>query len=165
MPLVSEDPTTCELPDLKLVGTCTFAEFFADGQQKLFGETWERFMQQQVPEELVAHPGRWFGLELYPPEFPKIRRWYYFACAEVKDFEAVYPPSMVARFIPASQYLKFTVAGPVTELAPAFHFIYHNWLPGSGIKLAKYYDLEFYDERFKGACDPASQIDILLPLA
>jgi AraC family transcriptional regulator len=165
MPLVSEDPTTCDLPDLKLVGTCTFADFFASGQQILFGETWERFIDHQISEEFLAHPGRWFGLELYPPEFPEVRSWYYCACAEVKDFEAVYPPSMIARFIPAARYLKFTVAGTVIELAPAFRFIYDKRLPGSGIKRAGYYDLEFYDERFKGADDESSLIDILIPLA
>lgn len=165
MPLVSEDPTTCELPDLKLVGACTFADFFANGQQTLFGETWERFVSQSIPEQLLSNPGRWFGLELYPPEFPTARSWYYCACAEVKDFEAVFPPSMVARFIPAASYLKFTVAGAVTELAPAFRFIYDRWLPSSGIQLARYYDLEFYDERFQGACNENSLIDILVPLA
>jgi len=31
--------------------------------------------------------------------------------------------------------------------------------------LAGYYDMEAYDERFKGPCSPDSLMDILLPLA
>ena len=42
MALISIEPTTCKLPDLRLVGACSFANFFAGGQQVLFGETWER---------------------------------------------------------------------------------------------------------------------------
>lgn len=165
MPLVSTEPTTCELPDLKLVGTCSFADFFSNGQVTLFGETWERLIQNPVDYELRVDPDQHFGLELYPPEFPKDRRWYYCACCEVKKFEAVYPSCIVARFIPAAKYLKFTVAGPVTEIGPAMRHIYDQWLPNAGVKLAGYYDLEYYDERFKGACDPDSMTDILLPLA
>jgi hypothetical protein len=32
-------------------------------------------------------------------------------------------------------------------------------------ELADYYDVEAYDERFKGPCSPDSMMDILLPLA
>jgi AraC family transcriptional regulator len=164
MPLVSNEPTTCDLPDLKLVGTCTFADFF-NGKTDLFGETWERFIQNPIDLKLRVNANRHFGLELYPPQFSQDRKWYYFACCEVNSFEAVYPSNMVARFIPAAQYLKFSVAGTVLELAPAFRQIYDHWLPKAGVKLAGYYDFEFYDERFKGPCDENSVIDILLPLA
>lgn len=163
MPLVSTEPSEIELPELKLVGTCAFADFF-DGQMSLFGETWERLLKHQIDDSLRAHPNRSFGLELYPPEFPQDRRWYYCACVEVKDLAMPYPPSMVARFIPAALYLKFTVAGPVAEVAQAFRHIYDIWLPASGVKLAGYYDLEFYDERFKGPEAVDSEMDILLPL-
>jgi predicted transcriptional regulator YdeE len=165
MPLVSEDPTFCELPDLKLVGPCAFGDFFSNNQQCLFGETWERLHQHMIPDELRIHHNRSFALELYPPEFPKDRRWYYCACVEVKTFETRYPSNMIARFIPAARYAKFTVAGPITEVGPTFRFLYDQWLPKSGIKLAGYYDMEAYDERFKGPCSPDSMMDILLPLA
>jgi AraC family transcriptional regulator len=165
MPLVSTEPTTCELPDLKLVGTCAFADFFANDQRRLFGETWERLHAHPIDVALRAHPNRSFALELYPPEFPKDPRWYYFACEEVKDFDVVFPSCMVARFIPAARYLKFTVSGPVTEVGPAFRFLYEKWIPASGVKLAGYYDMEMYDERFNGPCAADSLMDILLPLA
>jgi AraC family transcriptional regulator len=165
MPLVSHEPTTIELPDLRLVGTCSFADFFSNNQQTLFGETWERMLENPIDDELRAAPHRSFALELYPPTFPKDRRWYYCACVEVKSLDVRYPSCMVARFIPASRYLKFTVAGPVTEVGPAFRQIYDQWLPGAGVKLAGYYDMELYDERFEGPCNPDSLMDILLPLA
>jgi predicted transcriptional regulator YdeE len=164
MPLITTEPAEIALPDLKLVGACAFADFF-DNQRHLFGETWERLFHHLVAEENRAHPHRSIALELYPPEFPKDPRWYYLACVEVKDLAAEYPSSLVSRFIPAARYLKFTVAGPVTDVGPAFRQIYDQWLPNAGVKLAGYYDLEYYDERFKGPCDAGSQMDILLPLA
>jgi AraC family transcriptional regulator len=164
MPLVSTEPTELELPDLKLVGTCTFADFF-NGKTELFGETWERFVQQPIEFDLRVDPDQHFGLELYPPEFSQNRTWYYCACCAVKSLDVKYPSSMMARFIPAARYLRFTVSGPVSELAPAFRYVYDQWLPKSGVKLAGYYDLEYYDERFKGPCEADSLIDILLPLA
>lgn len=165
MPLVSNEPTTCELPDLKLVGACSFADFFAEGAHAMFPETWERLHQCQLDNELLANPKRSFGLELYPQKFPQDRRWYYFACVEVKTFEKVYPSNLLCRFFPAARYLKFTVDGPVCEIGPTFQYIYKTWLPNSGVKLAGYYDMEVYDERFKGPMATDSQIDILLPLA
>jgi AraC family transcriptional regulator len=165
MPLVSNDPTPWELPDLKLVGACTFANFFENNQHTLFPETWARLHQSKLDGEQLANPTRSFGLELYPPGFPKDHRWYYCACVEVKSFEITYPSNLLFRFIPAAKYLKFTVEGPVTEIGPSFRYIYQEWLPKAGVKLAGFYDLEMYDERFKNPSDPSSQVDILLPLA
>jgi AraC family transcriptional regulator len=165
MGLISTEPTTCKLPELKLVGTCSFANFFENGQQVLFGETWERLCECKIDNELLANPKRSFALELYPPSFPKDHRWYYCACREVKSFEMEYPSNLMFRYVPAAEYAKFTVRGPVTGVGPAFRQIYDQWLPKAGVKLKGYYDLEYYDERFKGPCDEYSEIDILLPLA
>jgi predicted transcriptional regulator YdeE len=164
VPLVSTEPTRFTLPDLKLVGTCAFADFFSNNQHTLFGETWERFLKHVGEVNNRANSTQMFGMELYPQEFPTDRRWYYFACVEVKDLAVPHPPNMVSRFIPAAEYLRFTVDGPVTEIGSAMRYICDEWLPKSGVKRA-HYDLEFYDERFKGSCDPNSQMDILIPLA
>jgi predicted transcriptional regulator YdeE len=165
MTLISTEPTTCNLPDLKLVGACSFANFFENNQQVLFGETWQRLHEVTLDKELLAKPTRSFALELYPPSFPKDHRWYYTACVEVKSFEKVYPSHLMFRFIPAAEYLKFAVKGPVTEVGPAFRQIYDTWLPSAGVKLKGYYDMEMYDEGFTDPCDPESIMHILLPLA
>jgi predicted transcriptional regulator YdeE len=165
MPLVAIAPTRIELPDLRLVGACSFANYFENGQQVLFGETWERLRQDTIDDSLRTNLNEWFGLELYPADFKQNRRWYYAACAAVKSLDVEYPSHLISRFIPAAEYVKFTVKGPVTEIAPAFRHIYDSWLPQAGVKLKGYYDLEYYDERFKGPCDAESMMDILLPLA
>jgi predicted transcriptional regulator YdeE len=164
MPLVSTEPTRLKLPDLKLVGTCAFADFFSNNQHTLFGETWERFLKHIGEIKNRANPTQMFGIELYPQEFPTDRRWYYMAAVEVTDLASPQPRDMVARFIPAAEYLRFTVAGPVTEIGPAMRIICDQWLPKTNLKRG-HYDLEFYDERFKGSCDVNSQMDILIPLA
>jgi predicted transcriptional regulator YdeE len=165
MTLLSTEPTTLKLPDLKLVGACSFANFFENNQQVLFGETWHRMCECKIDDELLANPMRSFALELYLPSFPKDHRWYYCPCVEVKSFEHEYPSNLMFRFIPAAEYVKFAVKGPVTAVGPAFRQIYDSWLPTSGAKLKGYYDLEMYDEEFKGPCEPESIMHILLPLA
>ena len=100
-------------------------------------------------------------MELYPAGFPADHRWYYMACTEVEGLEEPFPSGMLSRYIPACQYVKFTVRGPVTEIAPAFQYIYKDWLPKSGVKIAGTYDLELYDSRFVDPCSEDSLVDIL----
>jgi predicted transcriptional regulator YdeE len=164
MPLLSPEPTTIELPELLLAGACNFANFFENNQWSLFGNAWERLMMHvsEVPNR--APGGRMFGLELYPPEFCEDKKWYYCACVEVTSLSVNLPPNLLCRFLPAAMYAKFSVQGNVTELAPAFRYIYDEWLPKSGVKLKGTYDLEMYDAEFKGPCDANSITHLLLPL-
>ena len=165
MPLLSTKPSECEFPDLMLAGACAFANFFSDSQWRLIGETWERLMHHigEIPNRV--HPEQNFGLELYPPEFKSDGRWYYCACVEVASFSVKLPANLLCRFVPAARYVKFSVKGTVTEIAPAFRYIYDEWLPKSKIKLAGTYDLELYGPEFKDPCDENSVTHILLPLA
>ena len=164
MPLISLKPKSCELPDLRLVGVCSFANFFADEQWPLIGDTWERFSNCQAVIENRSSPDRCFGLELYPSAFSKDRRWYYMACTEVTHLDQAFPSDTICRFIPASSYVRFTVSGPVTEIAPAFRYIYDKWLPSSGVRISAAYDLELYDSRFVDPCSEDSMVDLLLPV-
>jgi len=127
-------------------------------------ETWHRLLAHQDKIRNTANTGRCFGLELYPPDFMKDKRWYYMACMEVTSLTIPLPFHLVTRFIPASRYVKFTVTGPVTEIGSAFRYVYDEWLPQSGVKVASPYDLELYDDRFKGPENEQSQTDILLPV-
>jgi AraC family transcriptional regulator len=165
MPLVSTEPTAFQLPDLLLAGTCAFANFFSNNQWPLIGECWERLMHHVAEIPNRVHPERSFGLELFPPEFKHDRRWYYCACVEVASASVPLPSNLLCRFVPAAQYARFSVEGPVTEIAPAFRYIYDEWLPKSKVKLVGTYDLEMYGEEFKGPCDENSVTHILLPLA
>ena len=59
MPLVSEDPATCELPDLKLVGTCTFAwegtyHFFCEAHAEMTPRPPGRGARRAVPRAGVV---------------------------------------------------------------------------------------------------------------
>lgn len=164
MPLISQQPDSCELPDLLLAGTCSFADFFADGQWSTLGETWKRFFDCQQDIENRNNSDRSFGLELYPSTFSKDRHWYYMACTEVTSLEQPFPSSVISKFIPASKYVKFTVSGPVAEIAPAFRYIYDEWLPNSNVQISAGYDLELYDSRFCGPSSEESFVDLLLPV-
>lgn len=165
MPLISTEPTPDELPDLMLAGTCSYADYFANDQMGLFGQTWERLMHHmhEVPNRVNAQ--RNFGMSMYPPEFPQDHRWYYCACVEVASLATRLPSNMLCRFVPAAKYLKFSVRGPVTDIAPAFRYVYEEWLPKANVTISGTYDLELYDVEFKDPCDPESVSHILLPLA
>ena len=77
----------------------------------------------------------------------------------------MFPPNLLCRYIPAARYARSQVSGDVTELAPAFRYIYDEWKPKTDWKLAGTYDLELYGEEFKSPCDPQSVTHLLLPLA
>ncbi|MBE7463839.1 MAG: GyrI-like domain-containing protein [Planctomycetes bacterium] len=167
MPLLSNEPKRIELPDLRLVGACGFANFFEAEIGQQIGGVWDRFFSHFAQiEKLKKESSGLFGLELYPPGFPKQEpRWYYMACAEVETLDAPQPSAFVSRFIPASAYACFTHRGTLDGLPKAFRTLYDEWLPASGVKLRGTHDLERYDDRFKGPADPESEVDILLPLA
>lgn len=164
MPLVSEDPRTIELPDLRLVGTMSLVDFRENQDPAVFQETWARF--SELGDTLSPHrtnPERTFGLNLFPPTFPGDMRWYYGACVEVTTLEQDYPSSLLARYLPAASYHAFEVVGPASEIAPAYDRAWEILAGIHGGKPTCPVNLELYDQRFTGPDDPSARMDLLFP--
>lgn len=87
----------------------------------------------------------------------------YMACVPVKDITTI-PKKMVSKIIPKREYVVVTHKGKLEDLGQAFDYIYGSWLPKSGYDLEEADDFEIYDERFKGANDEESEVDIYIPI-
>jgi AraC family transcriptional regulator len=152
------EPKIVELPQFCVVGIAVYG----DGKSGLFPKAWDIYMRKQKDMQLKK-PNVGYGVEYYTEEFEKEHKWFYMACGEVENLNNI-PSSMVGKVIPAHKYAVFTSEGSTSELHKIFQYAYHEWLPKSKYKIADWFDLEYYDERFKGADDPESEIDIYIPV-
>lgn len=62
------------------------------------------------------------------------------------------------------KYARFTHRGTVNTLIQTYYYIWGAWFPKSGFELANRDDFECYTERFTGANDSNSEIDIFFPV-
>ncbi|MFD3257545.1 GyrI-like domain-containing protein [Paenibacillus lentus] len=62
------------------------------------------------------------------------------------------------------KYAKFIHRGTVDTLKQTYHYIWGIWFPKSGFELANRDDFECYTERFTGANNESSEIDIYFPI-
>lgn len=87
----------------------------------------------------------------------------YMACVPVSSADEM-PEGMVCKTIPKREYVVVTHKGKLDALGNAFDFIYGSWLPKSGYDLVEADDFEIYDERFRGADNDESEVDIYIPV-
>lgn len=62
------------------------------------------------------------------------------------------------------RYARFVHRGTVDTLIKTYHYIWGTWFPKSGFELANRDDFECYTERFTGANESNSEIDIYFPI-
>ncbi len=74
------------------------------------------------------------------------------------------PDGMIKKTIPDGRYAVFTHKGKVADLLKTYDYIWGSWILSSRETLDEREDFEVYDERFLGADDPQSQIDIYIPV-
>ena len=153
------EPKIVARPELALVGTV----YFGDPSSGEFARTWHRFMQHSADILERANGTESLGLEFYPEDFWQEHKWFYMACVETKNLDAI-PISMVGKRLPACTYAVFTIKGGVKKLGEGFRYAYDTWLPNSSYQIAHPFDFEVYEEgRFKGD-EEDSEIDIYIPI-
>ncbi|UCG30984.1 MAG: AraC family transcriptional regulator [candidate division WOR-3 bacterium] len=152
------EPKIIELPQFFVIGVVVYG----NSDSGLFPKAWDIYMKLQKKLTL-KNPGVGYGVEFYTEEFLKEKKFYYMACGEVHDLKDI-PANMVGKVIPANSYAVFTSKGGVNELSKTFQYVYHEWLPKAKYEIADPYDFELYDERFKGMDNPATEIDIHIPI-
>lgn len=72
--------------------------------------------------------------------------------------------NMQLKEINGGKYAKFIHTGKVDSLIYTYQYIWGVWFPKSGYKLANRVDFECYTERFLGADNENSQVDIYFPI-
>jgi AraC family transcriptional regulator len=136
---------------------------FSDNKHGEFKAIWDVFgsRMERVSGRLAS--GRAFGLQWYTSEFSTQGKWFFLPCVEVENLDRI-PEEMVGKMIPEYRYAVFTLTGGLFRLGELYHFIYHGWLPSSSYIPAAMFDFELYDDRFRGVDNPATAIDICIPL-
>ncbi len=82
----------------------------------------------------------------------------------VEDFSAI-PDKMVRGIVPQGRYAKFTHKGSVRSISLTYVYIFGTWLPKSGHTLSMNPDFERFDNRFAGAFNEKSELDIYVAIA
>ena len=122
---------------------------------------WER----RRGELADAVPGRTFGVEIYPekPDFnPHVDHFHYLAGAEITG-EHELPEGMEAFVAEAGTYAVFTYRGKMDGIGAFISEVYQEWFPRSAYRPGCY-DLEVYDERFRGPDDERSVMEFWVPV-
>ncbi|KAF1071727.1 MAG: hypothetical protein GAK45_00433 [Pseudomonas citronellolis] len=78
--------------------------------------------------------------------------------------DAAVPEGMQRIEVPAQKYAVFTHLGTVERLADSFQVIHDSLLQRIGLTARPGISLERYDARFLGGIDPASQVDLYIPI-
>lgn len=75
------------------------------------------------------------------------------------------PQGMQFITVPPQQYAVFTHFGSVSRIGETMELIYRKWLPLHGLEPTSGIDFELYDERFAGADNEKSQLDLYIPIS
>ncbi len=86
-------------------------------------------------------------------------------CVEADNLDRI-PEGMKGTILPGRTYAVFTHKGRLfpNYLQQTYAYIYGTWVPRSGYEMHGGFDFEYYDERFTGVDDPASEMDIYVPI-
>ncbi|MGE5591523.1 MAG: AraC family transcriptional regulator [Bacillota bacterium] len=134
--------------------------YFGENRNGEITQLWTEFNRrfEKVPHRLSEGAyGFCFMDEKTNPNF-----WY--ICAAPISRIGEIPMEMVAKTVPAHTYAVFTHRGPIATLHDTYAQAYGTWLPNSGYEPAATFDFEYYDDRFTGVDDPASELDIYIPI-
>jgi predicted transcriptional regulator YdeE len=84
-----------------------------------------------------------YGLQLYPPSFPAVFEFTYMASIE-KTPGITVPIRMLTKTVPQGSYVVQKVVGGVDGIDEALQYLYREYIPAKGLKLAMPFDFEKY---------------------
>jgi AraC family transcriptional regulator len=165
------EPQLIERGEMVLVGMVYYGDPFKSAggwsQENEIGKLWQRFEayweKHDDAFQHVVNPKVAYELHIGTDEFAETKEYYVMAGVQVSEIKSPPLPTFV-KVLPPTQYAVFTLRGD--EIRSNWHAaIYDEWLPGSGYREAFEVTIERYDgDRFKGADDPESELDILVPI-
>lgn len=144
-----------ELPAFTVVG---MEYLFHDGEDG-FGALWERFIPREHEVTGKREPTVSYGVCMPHTD----GRLQYVAGVEV-DADAAAPHGMVRVQVPAQRYAVFTHVGTAATIGASFQAIMDHLLAAHGYQARDGVDLERYDQRFDDPFDPASEMELYIPI-
>lgn len=159
-------PAIVEIPDIKTAGLRGRTTL----NDNILPALWADFltMTHRIPHKTPN--GRGFGICEACPEgntlytmnndlpFTEI------VAVEVESFDGL-PAPFVQKTLKAGRYAVFTHTGSLSRLSDSFAYIWGTWFLETKEQLDEREDFELYDERFLGADNPDSQIDLYIPIS
>jgi len=120
---------------------------------------WQRFDEH---EESIRHRigGAYYEVHIQEENSPAMH--FGLIGMEVEEIEEL-PIELFAKVLPAATYAQFTHRLGDGGFGSAFQAVY-EWVEASPYAPAYQYDVQVYDERFKGPEDPESVLEILVPV-
>jgi AraC family transcriptional regulator len=159
------EPRIVEKGKITLVGMVFYGDPFKEesgwSQENEIGKLWKRFVPKEKTIKNRIGEGA-YELHIEPEEYEKTKNFYVFVGVEVDKVDDL-STEMFVKVLPPTKYAVFTLKGDkITSNWP--DMIYKEWLPDSGYVEAHKFTIEYYDDRFKGADDPESELDIHVPI-
>lgn len=143
-----------ELPAFSVVGM----EYIGGAANDSVRQLWQRFLPRAAEITRRVDAEVLYGI-CARTEQGAFR---YVAGAEVTRAEI--PPGMLEIRVPAQKYAVFSHRGTVEQIADSFQAIYAGLLAQRGLEPKNGIDFERYDARFLGPDDPASEVDLYIPV-
>ncbi|MEW6511804.1 MAG: GyrI-like domain-containing protein [Bacteroidota bacterium] len=108
-----------------------------------FHDAWVHF--GKVADELALSriDKNLYGLQVYPPTFPAVFEFTYMASIETNPGITV-PIRMLTKTVPRCTYAVQKVIGGVDGIDEALQYLYREYIPAKGLKVAMPFDFEKY---------------------
>lgn len=151
-----DDPRIDQLSKKYLVGLVGTG---ASVQDLDIASLWTRFIEH---ENEIKRKIEGVGYELHIEEEAEPTMHFCLVGVEVEKIKKM-PLELFAKVIPAGEYAVFTHQFSEGNFGEAFKAVY-AWIDTSEFNPAYPFDIQCYDERYKGPSDPTSIIEILVPV-
>lgn len=150
------EPEIIEKPEMTLVGIVGCGSDVTD--LDILG-LWQRF---DTHEKQIQHrvEGTYYEVHIQEETSPTLH--FGLMGMEVERIEDL-PVELFVKVLPAAAYAQFTHRLADGDFGSAFQAVY-DWIESSDYAPAHRYDVQVYDERFKGPEDPDSVLEILVPV-
>jgi AraC family transcriptional regulator len=163
---ITMKPVIKQIEEMKIVGmekTTTLNTSYID-----IPKLWENFCSRMheinnVADKKTFYEVRKPDMNFSMDDFKETSEFTEIAGLEVTTVDTM-PEGMINVTIPAGKYAVFTHKGSPINLRQTYEYIWGTWLPNSGYEADLRFDFELYGERFKGAEDPESEVDIHIPI-
>ena len=152
-------PTLVDLPPLRLTGLMTHIRDDLDAIPPLWALLEGELSGQQPVVPLPGH----YGVTFYPDGW-QIGGCLYLAAVDLQEADLA-ATACVTKAFPALTCARFAHAGPISDLALTYDYVYSTWLPKSEHIHAHPFVLEDYGASYPGANAEPDETRLLFPIS